>query len=187
MIPYRCIAQARLQSPLGPLTLAATADGLAGLWFDGQAHYPGPLDAPVDPAQRFITQARDELQAYWQGRHTGPFRVPIDPRGTPFQRRVWEVLRGIGFGRTTTYASVAAVAGSPRAVRAVGAAIGRNPLSIIVPCHRVLGRGGALTGYAGGLNRKKALLDLEASDGVESDAGRRQPLPHQPHELHVGG
>lgn len=162
MTPHRYVAQTRIESPLGPLTLAATTDGLAGLWFDGQAHHPGPIDAPQDPAQRFLAQARDELRAYWQGLVRGPFRVPIDPRGTPFQRRVWEALRRIGPGRTSTYSQVAAAVGSPRAVRAVGAAIGRNPLSIVIPCHRVLGSDGALTGYAGGLARKQALLNLEA-------------------------
>lgn len=159
--PY--IAQARLDSPLGPLTIAATANGLAGLWFDGQAHHPGAIDAPDDPSQRFIAQARDELQAYWQGRHHGPFRVPLDPQGTPFQRRVWAVLLDIGAGQTASYTQVAESAGAPRAVRAAAAAIGRNPISILVPCHRVLGRDGALTGYAGGLHRKRALLELEGA------------------------
>ena len=161
------VAQARIASPLGPITLAATARGLAGLWFDGQKHHPGTLDAPQDESQAFIAMARAELQRYWQGGGTGGahgrFELPLDAQGTPFQRAVWQGLRGIPAGRTSTYAAVAARAGAPAAVRAVGAAIGRNPLSIIVPCHRVLGRDGSLTGYAGGLQRKQALLQLEAA------------------------
>jgi methylated-DNA-[protein]-cysteine S-methyltransferase len=157
----RITAQARIDSPLGPLTAAATPHGLAGLWFDGQSHHPGLLDVPMDAEQRFIAQTREELQRYWQGE--AQFSVPLDLLGTPFQRAVWLVLRAIAPGRTTTYAEVAARAGSPAAVRAAGAAIGRNPVSVIVPCHRVIGRSGALTGYAGGLPRKQALLELEAA------------------------
>jgi methylated-DNA-[protein]-cysteine S-methyltransferase len=158
---HNLVAQARLDSPLGPMTAAATAKGLAGLWFDGQAHHPGPLDAPVDPRQPFIAQAREELDGYWAGAHPGRFKVRLDAQGTPFQQAVWRTLLEIPAGRTSTYAAVAAGAGSARAVRAAGAAIGRNPLSVIVPCHRVLGRDGSLTGYAGGLQRKQALLNLE--------------------------
>jgi methylated-DNA-[protein]-cysteine S-methyltransferase len=159
----KLVAQARLDSPLGPLTAAATERGLAGLWFDGQAHHPGPLDAPVDAQQPFIAQARKELEAYWDGSASSGFKVRLDAQGTPFQLAVWRSLLAIPAGRTSTYADVAAAAGSPRAVRAAGAAIGRNPLSIVVPCHRVLGRDGSLTGYAGGLDRKQALLRLEGA------------------------
>jgi methylated-DNA-[protein]-cysteine S-methyltransferase len=162
MTPRSLIAQARFDSPLGPITVAATAKGLAGLWFDHQTHHPGPLDAPVDEKQAFIAQAQRELQRYWQGSRK-PFAVSLDAQGTPFQQAVWRTLLEIPAGRTSTYADVAARAGSPRAVRAAGAAIGRNPLSIIVPCHRVLGRDGSLTGYAGGLPRKQALLRLEGA------------------------
>jgi len=157
------VAQARLDSPLGPMTVAATARGLAGLWFDGQAHHPGPLEAPVDAQQPFIAMAREELDRYWRGGQCGRFQVRLDPQGTPFQQAVWRTLLDIPAGRTSTYAAVAAAAGSARAVRAAGAAIGRNPLSIVVPCHRVLGRNGSLTGYAGGLQRKQALLQLEGA------------------------
>jgi methylated-DNA-[protein]-cysteine S-methyltransferase len=163
MKPLNLVAQARLDSPLGPLTVATTARGLAGLWFDGQAHHPGPLDAPVDAQHPYIAQARAELDAYWRAGPRSKFSVPLDAQGTPFQRAVWQALLDIPAGRTCSYAAVAAAAGSARAVRAVGAAIGRNPLSIIVPCHRVLGSSGSLTGYAGGLPRKQALLRLEAA------------------------
>ncbi len=157
------VAQARMETPLGPVTLAASAEGLAGLWFDGQKHHPGTLDAPQDAAQTFIAQAIAELERYWHGDLRSRFEVRLAPHGTPFQQAVWRALRDIPAGHTTTYATVAAHAGSPSAVRAAGAAIGRNPLSIIVPCHRVLGRDGSLTGYAGGLQRKRALLQLEAA------------------------
>jgi len=157
------LAQAHFDSPLGPITVAATAEGLAGLWFDGQAHHPGPLDAPADAQQQFIAQARRELERYWRGGSSAAFKVRLDAQGTPFQRAVWRCLLDIPAGHTSTYAAVAAAAGSPRAVRAAGAAIGRNPLSVIVPCHRVLGRDGSLTGYAGGLARKQALLQLEGA------------------------
>ncbi len=163
MTPKNLVAQARLDSPLGPLTAAATAKGLAGLWFDGQAHHPGPLDAPLDAQQPFIAQAREELDRYWHGGALTAFKVPLDAQGTAFQKAVWRSLLAIQASATSTYASVAAQAGSPRAVRAAGAAIGRNPLSIIVPCHRVLGRDGSLTGYAGGLARKEALLRHEGT------------------------
>ena len=155
------LAQARLDSPLGPLTAAATARGIAGLWFDGQAHHPGPLDAPVDPDHRLLKQLGLALDAYWAGE---PLPVlPLDLQGTPFQRTVWRSLLQIGRGTTTTYAQIAQGCGSPLAVRAAGAAIGRNPACIVVPCHRVIGRDGSLTGYAGGLARKQALLKLEGA------------------------
>lgn len=162
MTPRNLVAQARVESPLGPITMAATARGLAGLWFDGQKHHPGPLAVPDGAAQPFIAQAAEELAHYWRGGAPRGFRVRLDPQGTPFQQAVWRALQGIPAGCTVTYSEVAASAGSPQAVRAVGAAIGRNPLSIIVPCHRVIGRDGSLTGYAGGLQRKRALLQLEA-------------------------
>jgi methylated-DNA-[protein]-cysteine S-methyltransferase len=179
MKPKNLIAQARFDSPLGPLTAAATAQGLAGLWFDGQAHHPGPLDAPQNARQAFIAQACEELERYWQGAARAPFRVPLDAQGTPFQMAVWRTLLEIPSGRTSTYAAVAAEAGSARALRAAGAAIGRNPLSIIVPCHRVLGSNGSLTGYAGGLQRKQALLQLERALLAlpVTDEGPHQPDP----------
>lgn len=154
------IAQARIDTPLGPLTAVATAKGLAGLWFDAQRHHPGPIDAPEDASQRWLAQARRELDAYWRGETH--FSLPLDLHGTPFQCAVWKALLQVPPGGTTHYAEIAARAGSPSAARAAGAAIGRNPISIVVPCHRVLGRDGSLTGYAGGLPRKRALLQLES-------------------------
>ncbi len=156
------VAQARFDSPLGPLTAAATDQGLAGLWFDGQAHHPGLLAAPGNPRHPALVQARRELEAFWKG-PDARFTVPLDLQGTEFQRKVWQALLKIPSGQTSNYAVIAARAGSPAAVRAAGAAIGRNPVSIIVPCHRVLGRNGSLTGYAGGLDRKQALLQREGA------------------------
>ena len=165
-------AQCRLETPLGPMTALATDTGLAGLWFDAQAHHPGTLQAPVDADHPHLRAAQRWLDAYWAtaGNAAAPLphktpqdTPPLDLRGTPFQRTVWAALQSIAPGATSTYAVVAAAAGSPAAVRAAGAAIGRNPVSVIVPCHRVLGSGGALTGYAGGLERKRALLAHEAA------------------------
>ena len=156
------VAQARLDSPLGPITAAVTNKGLAGLWFDGQAHHPGPLDAPEDPGHPVVRQVSQQLAAYWKDAGSR-FDIPLDLQGTDFQRKVWRELRKIRPGSTSNYSAIAARAGSPAAVRAAGAAIGRNPVSIVVPCHRVLGRDSSLTGYAGGLRRKKALLEREAA------------------------
>ncbi|MEY4653471.1 MAG: putative O6-methylguanine-DNA methyltransferase [Pseudomonadota bacterium] len=152
------------ESPLGPILLAASAQGLAGLWFEGQRH--GPLDLgawPAQPAHPVLTQARRQLDAYFAGT-LAAFDLPLDLcAGTDFQNRVWQALRAIPAGLTESYTALATRIGAPRAVRAVGAAVGRNPVSIIVPCHRVVGAGGALTGYAGGLARKTALLRLESA------------------------
>jgi methylated-DNA-[protein]-cysteine S-methyltransferase len=156
------IAQTRIDSPLGPLTLAATAQGLALAWFDAQAHRTETVDAPEQPDHRLLQQAAREFSAYWADART-VFAVPLDPWGTPFQHAVWQVLRGITPGRLLSYGDVARRIGKPAAVRAVGAAIGRNPLGIVVPCHRVVGSTGALTGYAGGLPRKQALLQHEGA------------------------
>ena len=156
------VAQARIDSPLGSIRLAASARGLAGVWFDGQAHHPGPIDAPTDPSHPHIALAAVELAAYWHDPGV-LFTVPLDPAGTPFQQAVWALLRGIAPGRRASYGDIAQRIGKPAAVRAVGAAVGRNPISIIVPCHRVVGSDGSLTGYAGGLPRKQALLKAEAA------------------------
>ena len=156
------LACCRVPSPLGPLTLAATTAGLAGVWFDDQKHHPGELTAPIKPAQQWLQLAGTELQRYFAGR-LQQFTVPLDPQGTPFQLQVWQALLCITYGRLSTYGQLATQVGRPAAARAVGAAVGRNPLGIIVPCHRVVGQDGTLTGYAGGLHRKQALLKLEGA------------------------
>ena len=154
-------AQCRIDTPLGPLTAAATARGLAGLWFDGQAHHPGPLAVPVQPDHPVLAATARALARYFDGHPQALQNLPLDLHGTAFQQAVWQALQALPHGRTSSYGQIATAAGSPAAVRAAGAAIGRNPVSILVPCHRVLGRNGALTGYAGGLARKQALLQLE--------------------------
>lgn len=162
MKPSSFSVQARAGTPLGPITLAATEHGLAGLWFDGQTYHPGAIAAPVDASQRWIAQALEELSRYWR-EGDASFAVPLDPQGSAFQQTVWQALRGIAAGRTQSYGSLAQQLGRASAVRAVAAAIGRNPVSVILPCHRVLGATGSLTGYAGGLERKAALLRHEGS------------------------
>ena len=157
----RLTAQCSLPSPLGPLLATATEQGLAGLYFDAQAHHPGASGVPENPAHPLLRDAARALQAYFDG-EAEPLRlVALDLHGTAFQQAVWRALQTLARGATSTYGQIAAQDGSPAAVRAAGAAIGRNPVGILVPCHRVLGRDGSLTGYAGGLHRKQALLQLE--------------------------
>ena len=158
----RLEAQCRIETPLGPLTLAATADGLALAWFDAQAHRSDEVDAPRQSEHPHLLAAARDFGAYWRDASI-TFNVPLDPSGTEFQHAVWRVLRGIAPGRLATYREVAVQIGRPEAARAVGAAIGRNPISIIVPCHRVIGSSGALTGYAAGLQRKQSLLRHEGA------------------------
>jgi methylated-DNA-[protein]-cysteine S-methyltransferase len=155
-----CIAQALLDTPLGPVRVARTATGIAGLWFEGQKHHPGELVAPMRPGDPMLRRAAEALRRYFAG-DAASFALPLDLHGTPFQRSVWQALLRIPAGGTCSYGEIAQIIGAPQAVRAVGAAVGRNPISVVVPCHRVLGRDGSLTGYAGGMQRKQALLTLE--------------------------
>ena len=155
-----CTAQCTVTSPLGPVLLARTAKGLAGAWFEGQKHHPGTLDAPVRQQDSLLRLAALQLQRYFDGESTA-FDLPIDLLGTPFQQSVWRALLSIPAGSTQTYSGIAEHVASSNAVRAVGSAVGRNPVSVIVPCHRVVGADGSLTGYAGGVDRKRALLALE--------------------------
>ncbi|SNS16197.1 methylated-DNA-[protein]-cysteine S-methyltransferase [Noviherbaspirillum humi] len=147
-------------SPLGPITLAATDDGLCGLYFDEHKHFRGAEGWARIDGHAVLREAAQQLDAYFSGR-AQTFDLDLDLPGTAFQQTVWRHLRTLPYGCTTTYAAVAQAIGMPSAVRAVGTAIGRNPLCIVLPCHRVLGSSGALTGYAGGLTRKQALLALE--------------------------
>lgn len=153
----------RYESPLGTMLLAATDRGLAGVWFVGQRHGPDSSGWREDPEHPVLREAIAQLQAYYAGERTR-FDLPLDLRaGTAFQQSVWDALRAIPPGGTTSYAELARRLGKPQAARAIGAAVGRNPVSIVVPCHRVLGTDGTLTGYAGGLERKTALLQLEGA------------------------
>ncbi len=161
-IAQRCTAQAHLSSPLGPILLARTEAGLAGAWFEAQKWHPAELNAPEQANDPLLQQAAEQINDYFAGRRFH-FDLPLDLHGTPFQQAVWRALCAINAGATQSYATVARRIGAPQAVRAVGAAVGRNPVSVIVPCHRVVGADGSLTGYAGGLERKRALLTLEGA------------------------
>ena len=153
--------QTRYLSPLGPMIVAATGSGLAGVWFEGQRHLPDHSGWPHAPGHPVLATAVQQLSDYFAG-HRTRFDLPLDLQGgTAFQQSVWQALLAIPSGATTSYGDLSQRVGRPAAVRAVGAAVGRNPVSIVVPCHRVLGSDGSLTGYAGGLERKSALLDLE--------------------------
>ncbi len=149
-----------LESPVGPLTLVARDSELVGLYMGEQLHLP-PRTTFGRRDDRSLPAMREQLLAYFAG-ELREFEVALAPRGTPFQTSVWSALREIPYGSTCSYGDLAAAVGHPTAVRAVGAANGRNPIGIVVPCHRVVGSGGSLTGYAGGLERKRYLLDLES-------------------------
>ncbi|ACY18040.1 methylated-DNA--[protein]-cysteine S-methyltransferase [Haliangium ochraceum] len=147
---------ASMDSPIGPLLLAADADGLRRIAFarDGVPAKPEP---GWQHAPEQLAAARAQLDQYFAGTRQR-FELPLAPQGTAFQRQVWQVLQGVGFGVTVSYGELARRLGRPTAVRAVGAANGRNPLPIVIPCHRVIGADGSLTGFAGGLAIKRALL-----------------------------
>ena len=181
---YRCgngeatpLSFAKTRGPLGEMLLAASDAALCGLWFMGQRYFP-PV-SPDHPEQireiampcrsftkrqagpaSILEQTVEELGAYFAG-DLRQFSIPLEPAGTPFQRKVWKQLLAIPHGQTRSYSEIAAGIGCPGAPRAVGAAIGKNPVSIIIPCHRVLGKSGSLTGYAGGTDKKRFLLALE--------------------------
>ncbi len=156
-----CTAQTTITTPLGRLLLVRTAKGLAGAWFEGQKHHPGPIAAPQKPGDELLQRASRELKEFFAGKRNR-FEVPLDLQGTAFQRSVWQRLLRIAAGTTRSYGEIAKELGAAKAVRAVGGAVGRNPVSVIVPCHRVVGSDGSLTGYAGGIDLKRKLLELEA-------------------------
>lgn len=161
------IVQTGFQSPLGAMTLAATHAGLAGVWFTDQRHLPDALASasswPVDAMHPVLVKTTMQLAEYFAGQRQ-TFDLPLDlSGGTAFQQAVWQALLSVSTGTTSSYGCISKTIGNAAAVRAVGAAVGRNPISIIVPCHRVLGADGSLTGYAGGLDRKTALLKLEGA------------------------
>ncbi|HRK57871.1 MAG TPA: methylated-DNA--[protein]-cysteine S-methyltransferase [Burkholderiaceae bacterium] len=151
----------RLHSPLGPITLAAQGHALTGLWFDTPPVAAAERGSWLEDAHHpVLMQARQQLEAYFAGERKH-FDLELAPQGSAFQQTVWAALREVGFGQTATYGQLARAIGKPRAARAVGAAVGANPLSIVIGCHRIIGSDGSLTGYAGGLTRKMALLDIE--------------------------
>lgn len=157
-----------MDSPLGQLTLTARGEFLTGIFYEGHWHLPPPdyFGEVTDIQDPVFAQAREELDEYLGCART-VFDVPHEARGNAFQERVWERLRHIPFGETMSYGELALELGDPHLAQAVGSAVGRNPLSIIIPCHRVVGRNGQLTGYAGGLRNKRFLLELEEPAAVK--------------------
>ncbi|MFH8798866.1 methylated-DNA--[protein]-cysteine S-methyltransferase [Streptomyces sp. NPDC017936] len=153
-----------IDSPYGPLTLVADDGALCGLYMTEQRHRP-PQESFGARDDTLFHAAEEQLEAYFAGELT-EFTLELRLHGTPFQRTVWSELRRIPYGETRTYGELAAVLGNPAASRAVGLANGRNPVGIIVPCHRVVGASGGLTGYGGGLDRKRRLLDLESGTSL---------------------
>ena len=159
---------ATMPSPVGELLLTATDDGLTRVYFEQHRHghrmQPDwwPAAEASGAARDVLAEARAQLDAYFAGART-TFALPLAARGTPFQERVWAALRGIPFGTTISYTELARRVGDLSAVRAVGSANGRNPLSIVVPCHRVIGADGSLTGFGGGIERKRWLLEHEGA------------------------
>lgn len=150
------------ESPYGRMLLVAGDEGLAGVYFDGQKYFPQVASQwHRDAGHAMLRQAKRELDEYFGGERKR-FEVALAPSGTRFQRSVWNAIASVGFGRTISYGELANRAGCPGSARAAGAATGRNPIGIIVPCHRIVGADGSLTGYAGGLERKRALLALES-------------------------
>ena len=153
-----------IDSPIGSLTLVRDDAGLTGVYMPD--HRPAPDEARFgERDDAAFTDAVQQLGEYWAGERTA-FDLPLDPAGSPFQQRVWQALRAIPYGETRTYGWIAASLGQPTAVRAVGLANSRNPISIVVPCHRVVGSNGKLIGYAGGVERKRFLLDHERGAGL---------------------
>jgi methylated-DNA-[protein]-cysteine S-methyltransferase len=148
-------------SPLGNLIVATTELGLCGLYFERHQHIKGKDKWNLQPQHALLQRAINQLDDYFKGmRRT--FDLPLDMRGTPFQQKIWRALFHIEYGHTSSYLAQAQHHGISNAARAIGAAIGRNPICIVVPCHRIIGSNGALTGYAGGIENKRFLLSLEA-------------------------
>ena len=152
------VGQAAIATPLGTMRLVTDGRAILALEFDAPAIAATPLSLA---ARQLADAVARRLDAYFAGERV-PFDFPLAPPGTPFQQSVWSALCGIPYGETVSYAEIARRVGRPSAVRAVGAANGRNPIAIVIPCHRVIGTNGTLTGYGGGLDRKRALLLLEA-------------------------
>jgi methylated-DNA-[protein]-cysteine S-methyltransferase len=155
----------RVTTPVGKLLLVGQQQGtsvaLRGLYFEDARHADRAVVEGALEEREAFAEVLEQLDAYFAGKRRS-FELKLAPRGTEFQRRVWQALAAIPYGETTTYAAIARAIGKPKAVRAVGAANGKNPISIVVPCHRVIGQDGTLTGYAGGLPSKRRLLELEA-------------------------
>ena len=157
-------------SPLGTLSIVSEdGETIAGIWFPEQANAPDARGFRSGAGVGVLLEAQRQLREYFGGERRA-FDLPLSPRGTDFQQRVWRALREIPFGETWSYADLARRAGRPGSARAAGAANGKNPLSIVVPCHRVIGADGSLTGYAGGLAAKRWLLEHEAGGSIVASA-----------------
>lgn len=169
------ILYTRLRSPLGALLVLGNGHEVIGIHIEGQ-HRDPQIAADWTRADGRFEEERAQLDQYFAGRRRR-FEVALRPLGTEFQHEVWSALGAIPFGATTTYGELARAIGRPRAQRAVGAAVGRNPISIMIPCHRVVGASGALTGYGGGISNKRRLLDLEA--GSSSAGPQRRVVPDE--------
>jgi methylated-DNA-[protein]-cysteine S-methyltransferase len=165
----------QVPSPVGELVLAGDGHNLSAIWIDGQRWAPA-IDADWRESAAPFAAARRQLQEYFAGERTA-FDLPLRLEGTPFQLRVWRALSRIPFGETRTYGAVAAVLGRPSAARAVGAANGRNPFCIVVPCHRLVGSNAGLVGYAAGVEVKRALLQHEADMPPPAATARRYRPP----------
>jgi len=153
-----------LESPWGGVLIAASERGLSGVYFDRQKYRPRRgADWRHAPGNRHLKRARKQLAEYFAGERR-EFDLELDPAGSPFQKRVWKAISGVPYGETISYGELARRAGLPEGARAAGAATGRNPIGVVVPCHRIVGADGKLTGYAGGLDKKRALLALEAGE-----------------------
>jgi len=171
-----------IQSPWGSLTLAANPDGLSGVWFENQKHFPNTRAWTLSNQHPTLLQAEQSLGNYFDQKwppassaRKALHHIRLDlSAGTDFQKAVWHALMSIPMGQTCSYGQLAAAIGRPMAVRAVGTAVGRNPISILIPCHRVMGSQGQITGYAGGIWRKQALLKLENASISPSSAGHPQ-------------
>lgn len=151
------------ESPLGRMLLTADAGALTGLYFIGQKYFPAQALAGIHATHITpLPQACAELDEYFAGQRQ-QFTVPLAPQGTPFQMKVWQCIARVAYGAVLSYGELAKQVANTRSARAVGAATGRNPLSIIIPCHRIIATNGGFTGYAGGIPRKQALLHLEAA------------------------
>jgi methylated-DNA-[protein]-cysteine S-methyltransferase len=168
-VTIRGVRYARLATPVGPIVVAESDGGLVAVLFE-HGRRPRRIDPAWRPAEPDDVDAASQLRQYFAGARRA-FDVHFAPQGTPFQRRVWDAVAVIPYGETRSYGAVAAVIGSPTAVRAVGAANGQNPWPIIVPCHRVIGGDGSLTGYGGGLPIKRALLEFERGLPWRGQAG----------------
>jgi methylated-DNA-[protein]-cysteine S-methyltransferase len=162
-----------MDSPIGPLLLTSDGESVTGLWMDNRHDHAAGGAARDAAALRPVVQA---LEAYFAGETTG-FDLPVRPSGTDFQRKVWAELLKIPYGRTASYGGIATDLGNPTASRAVGLANGRNPISVIIPCHRVIGADGSLTGYGGGLPRKRWLLDHERAVAARLGLIEAEPEP----------